>query len=179
MKKFITTLALACVTVTMFAQSSLLRPRLEITAIGDEDNVNQEVFYMADESPRVYYLSVGNLGIGSNIIQVGFDPVYELFIPLGGSLDEAIATLNGLKDFCKQPRLSTMEIQGFFSVANPSGDPVTITVTSRRRLFTKLLEFSLPTSSDGLVRATYVTRCNFRSLVGGVKFYKAIHPSEL
>ncbi len=163
----------------MFAQTNLLRPRIEITAIGDEDSVSQEVFYMNDESPRVYYLSVGDLGIGSNIIQMGFDPVYELFIPLGESLDEAIAKLESFRDFCKEPRLSTMEVQGYFSVANPSGDPVTITVTARRRIFTKILEFSLPTSSDGLVRATYVSRGNFRSLAGGVKFYKALHPKEL
>ena len=179
MKKFITTIALACVTVLAFAQSSsILRPRIEIAEYEENDNTLMEVFYMNDESPRVYYLSVGNLGVGTNIIQIGFDPAFELFIPLGGNLEEAIAAMEELKAFYKQPKLSTMEIQGLFSVAYPTGEPVTITVTSRRFLFSKILEFSIPTESEGIVRATHISRSKFKSLLGTVKIYKALHPHE-
>jgi len=119
MKRLFTTLVLACVTVFAFAQSSsILRPRIEIAEVLDEnDNTILEVFYMNDESPRQYYLSVGNLGVGTDIVQVGFDPVFELFIPLGGTLDEAISSMEMLKAFYKQPRKSTMEIEGIFSGA--------------------------------------------------------------
>lgn len=180
MKRLFATLAIACVTVLAFAQnSSILRPRMEIAEIEENESVVLDVFYMNDESPRVYYLSVGNLGIGNNVIQIGFDPAFELFIPLGGTLDEAILALNELKAFCKQPKKSTMEIQGLFSVAYPTGEPVTITVTSRRFIFSKILEFSLPTESEGIVRATHVSRAKFNSIISSVKIYKALHPNEL
>lgn len=31
-----------------------------------------------------YYLSVGHLGIGGDILQINFDRIFELFLPLGG-----------------------------------------------------------------------------------------------
>ncbi|MBO7069965.1 MAG: hypothetical protein J6W09_01575 [Bacteroidales bacterium] len=180
MKRLFATLALACVTVFAFAQNSpVFRPRMEVATYEENENVELEVFYMNDEIPRVYYLSVGNLGVGNNIVQIGFDPVFELFIPLGGTLDEAILALNELKAFCKEPKKTTMEIQGLFSVAYPSGDPVTITVTSRRFIFTKMLEFSLPTESEGIVRATHVSRAKFSGIITSLKLYRAIHPNEL
>lgn len=179
MKRLFATLAIACVTVLAFAQnSSILRPRMEIAEIEENESVVLDVFYMNDESPRVYYLSVGNLGIGNNVIQIGFDPAFELFIPLGGTLDEAIIALEELKAFYKQPKKSTMEIRGLFSVAYPTGEPVTITVTSRRFIFSKILEFSLPTESEGIVRATHVSRAKFNSIISSVKIYKALHPKE-
>ncbi|MBO4434565.1 MAG: hypothetical protein J5769_03825 [Bacteroidales bacterium] len=180
MKRIFATIALACVTVCAFAQGSIgiFRPRLEIASYEEDENTVMEVFYMNDESPRVYYLSVGNLGIGSNIIQIGFDPVYELFIPLGGTLEEVLFRLQELKDFCKQPKGTTMEIQGLFSVAYPTGDPVTITATSRRFIFTKQLEFSIPTEKEGVVRATRMSRGKFNGIIASAKMYKFIHPDE-
>lgn len=179
MKRLFTTLALSCVAVLSFAQNSpVFRPRMEVAEFEENESVVLDVFYMNDENPRVYYLSVGNLGVGNNIVQIGFDPVFELFIPLGGTLEEAILALDELKAFCRQPKKSTMEIQGLFSVAYPSGDPVTITVTSRRFLFTKMLQFSLPTESEGIVRATHVSRSKFSGIIGTLKLYKAVHPNE-
>ena len=181
MKRLFTTLFLACVTVFAFAQSSsILRPRIEIAEVLDEnDNTILEVFYMNDESPRQYYLSVGNLGVGTDIVQVGFDPVFELFIPLGGTLDEAISSMEMLKAFYKQPRKSTMEIEGIFSVAYPNDNVLTVTVTSRRFIFSKVLEFSIPTESEGIVRATHIYRSKFNGLLTSVKFYRRLHPKEL
>ena len=184
MKRIITVLVLLCVTVFAFAQNpSLLRQRMEIAQteveIDDIIETKLEVFYMDDESPRVYYLSLGNLGVGTDIVQINFDPVFELFIPLGGTLDAAIAKMEEIKDFYNEPRLATTELTGCFALAYPNDERVDVTVTRRQMVFTKILEFSLPTSSDGLVRATYVSRGNFRSLAGGVKFYKALHPKEL
>ena len=99
MKKVILTLALVCVTVLAFGQNKILRPRIEIaeveTEIDEAFTTELEVFYMNDENPRMYYLSLGHLGIGTDIIQLQFDPVYELFIPLGGTLEEAIAKMQG------------------------------------------------------------------------------------
>ena len=64
MKKIITILIFVCVSAFAFAQSSsILRPRIEIAEVSTEDinTVNLEVFYMNDENPRTYYLSLGHL----------------------------------------------------------------------------------------------------------------------
>ena len=62
MKKVILTLALVCVTVLAFGQNKILRPRIEIaeveTEIDEAFTTELEVFYMNDENPRMYYLSL-------------------------------------------------------------------------------------------------------------------------
>ena len=181
MKRIIAIVALACVTFFSFAQtSSVLRPRIEIAQVfSQEHNTEMEVFYMNDETPRTYYLSLGHLGIGSDVVQIEIDPLYELFIPLGGNMEETIATLEDIKALYKMPRLEQSEIVGNFSLLYPTDDPVNVTVTSRRFIFTKLLEFSIPTpGSESVVRATHINRSSFNSLLSGVKLYAKLHPKE-
>ena len=180
MKRIIATIVLACIAIFAFAQSSsILRPRVEIVECSSEqNNIEMEIFYMNDESPRMYYLSLGGLGIGTDIIQVEFDPVYELFIPLGGSTDEAIAKMNGIKAFYNLPRRGSTEVDALFSALYPDDNVVTTTVTSRRFLASKVLEFSLPAGSDGAVRATYIYKGDFNSLLTSLKVYKKLHPKE-
>ncbi len=180
MKKIIITIAFALIAISTFAQTApLLRPRMEIAEVSSESTgTDIEVFYMHDESPRVYYLSLGRLGIGSDIVQVEFDPFYELFIPLGSNLDEAIDKMETINDFYDLPNLGQTEVLGSFAVAYPTDKPVLVTVTCRRLLFSRLLEFSLPTDTEGLVRATHIHRSNFRSLLGALKFYRKLHPDE-
>lgn len=181
MKKLVLAAVLAVITVVASAQGSkVLRPRVEIAEVSAEDDtkVEMEVFYMNDENPRTYWLSLGHLGIGSDIVQMDIDPVYELFIPLGHTLDEAIVTLEQMKEFYKMEDLETTSVEGCFEIMYPTDETVTVTVTFRKYLLSKLLEFSLPTAGDGVVRATYVGKSKFRSIVNGVKFYKKLHPSE-
>ena len=177
MKRLFVTILLAAAATVALAQNSILRPRVEIAEVETEEtNTELEVFYMNDESPRVYYLSLGHLGIGTDIIQVQFDPVYELFIPLGSTLDEAIEKMKEIQAWYKQPRQWNTEITGSFAVAYPKDEPVTVTVTSRRLLGSKILEFSLP--YDELVRATHITKSNFTSILNALKFYRKLHPKE-
>ncbi|MBO6249191.1 MAG: hypothetical protein J6N54_10305, partial [Bacteroidales bacterium] len=137
-----------------------------------------EVFYMNDENPRMYYASLGNLGIGGNIVQLEFDPIFELFIPLGGTLEEAVAKLEEIKGFFKMPKKSSTELSGHFSVAYPTGDPVTVTVT-RRQGISKLLEFSIPVSgSENLIRATYLSKSDIGGLLTSLKIYRKMHPKK-
>lgn len=180
MKRIITTLLLSCTSVFTFAQnSSILRPRVEIAECSSEQNNTElEVFYMNDETPRVYYLSLGGLGVGTDIIQVDFDPVFELFIPLGGNLDEVIDRMNEIKALYSMPRRGSTEISGSFAALYPNDDLVTTTVTSRRFLASKVLEFSLPTGTDGIVRATHIYKDDFNSLLTGIKLYRKLHPKE-
>ena len=183
MKKFLVALAFASVAILSFGQNkSIIRPRMEIvkteTEVNGTFNTELEVFYMNDENPRMYYASLGNLGIGGNIVQLEFDPIFELFIPLGGTLEEAVAKLEEIKGFFKMPKQSSTELSGHFSVAYPTGDPVTVTVT-RRQGISKLLEFSIPVSgSENLIRATYLSKSDIGGLLTSLKIYRKMHPKK-
>ena len=182
MKKIITVAVALLATLGVFGQKpSLMRPRMELVNVETETNgtVNTEleVFYMDDESPRVYYMSVGNLGIGGDIVQLELNPVYELFIPLGNTLEEAIAKMEEIKDFYKQPRHSTMELPGIYAVGYPGGNVRTVKLTRRQMLSSKLVEFSIPVEGDeSLVWATYIGRNDFGGLLTSLKVYKKLHP---
>jgi len=179
MKNLFASFALACLSVFSFAQNpSIIRPRIEIAESGSEEDVGLMVFYMDDESPRTYYLSLGPLGIGTEIVQVGFDPIFELFIPLGNTLDEAIAKMEEIKGFYQLPKKETAEIEVCFAALYPNDTRVTATVTPRRLLISRMLEFSIPTDTEGVVRATHIDKSDFSILLGGLKLHKRLHPSE-
>ena len=113
MKRLLITIALAFVAVAAFSQNKLLRPRIEIAQLENDvtiDAIEMEVFYMNDEDPRMYYLSLGHIGIGTDIVQVDFDPLFELFVPLGGTIKEAIAKMEEIKTWFKEDRLSEREL---------------------------------------------------------------------
>ena len=180
MKRFLLILAVAVMTASTLSAQVLQKAsqRLEVatveTEIGGFETAELEVFQMHDTG--TYWLSVGHLGIGSDLVQLQFDPVFELFIPLGDSLEEALAKMKELQAFYKQPRLSAMEVQGCLAAMYPGENFEPVTITSRRLLGTKILSFSL--QRDDLVRATYITKADFGSLVFSLKAYKALHPKE-
>ena len=152
--------------------------RLELatveTEIGGHETAELEVFKMNDTG--TYWLSVGHLGIGSELVQLQFDPMFELFIPLGNTLEEALATMKELQAFYKKPRLSTMEVQGSLAALYPYDNLEPVTITSRRLLGSKILSFSV--KREDLVRATYISKADFGSLVFSLKAYKTLHPNE-
>lgn len=179
MKKIFTILVLAAVCTTASAQVlEKASQRLELatleTEIGGFETAELEVFEMHDSG--TYWLSVGHLGIGTDLLQLQFDPVYELFIPLGDSLEEAVEKMNELKAFYKKPRLSEMQIDGCLAALYPGENFEPVTVTSRRLLGSKILSFSV--KRDDMVRATYITKSDFGALVFSLKGYKALHPNE-
>lgn len=180
--RFLVVLLVAVMPVLAFAQNnnSLLRQRLEIVELENEDaggawHTEVEVFSIAD-TPG-YWLSLGNLGIGSDIVQLQFDPVFELFIPLGNTLAEAQEKMQEIKDFFNSARKSTMEIEGCLTAILPDeGKLEPVKVTARRFLTSRLLEFSV--ERESLVRATYISKSEFGSLLSGVKFYRKLHKKQ-
>lgn len=184
MKKFVITALLALAATAAFAQNSALRPRVEIAQVESEVGgiveTALEVFYMNDESPRMYYLSLGHLGFGNDIVQIDIDPLTELFIPLGSTVGEAVGKLEEIKALYNMENLETTELEGYFSILYPdTSNPVTVTVTRRQLLASKLLEFSVPAKgSEVLLRARHISRSDFSQIVGGVKFYKKLHPKQ-
>ena len=153
--------------------------RLELatveTEIGGHETAELEVFKMNDAG--TYWLSVGHLGIGSDLVQLKFDPVFELFIPLGNTLEEALEKMKEIQAFYKKPRLSTMEVEGCLAAMYPGENFEPVTITSRRLLGSKILSFSV--SREDFVRATYISKADFGSLVFSLKAYKTLHPNEL
>lgn len=180
MKRLFAILAVVVMTAATLSAQVLQKAsqRLELatveTELGGHETAELEVFRMNDTG--TYWLSVGHLGIGTDLIQLKFDPVFELFIPLGDSLEEALTKMKELQAFYKEPRLSTMEIQGCLSAIYPGEDFEAVTVTSRRLLGSKILSFSV--QRDDLVRATYINKADFGSLVFSLKAYKTLHPKE-
>ena len=178
LKALITLLVAAMPVLTSAQILQKASQRLELavveTEIGGYESAQLEVFKINDAG--TYWLSVGHLGVGTDLVQLKFDPVYELFIPLGNSLEEALAKMKELQAFYKQPRLSTMEVQGCLSALYPGEEFETVTITSRRLLASKILSFSV--QREDFVRATYINKSDFGSLVFSLKAYKTLHPKE-
>lgn len=181
MKRLIVIAALLSMTVLSFAQKLdiSMRPRMEIAEVENEKtNEEFEVFYMNDENPRVYYLSVGHLGVGNDIVQLQFDPIYELFIPLGENLSDAIAKMEEMKKWYKNMDMEPVEIQGCLSAAYPTDEMITVTVRPRKFMLSNMLQFSIPTAGGDLIRAAYLTKGEFSGLLTGLKIHKKLHPKD-
>lgn len=177
-KSFIV-LLLAGMPFMAHAQGTLLKPVLEIAEVEINDgDVTLTVFDMPEGDVHQYYLCVGTLGIGDDFVQLQIDPLNQLFLPLGNTLEEAQSKLESFKDVASLPAGKGFETEGVLAVGNPSmGEVEPVSVTSRRFLFQRIIEFSV--QRNGYVRATHIGRGELGSIVSSVKFYRKIHPKEL
>ena len=156
---------------------SELSKRMELVVVEEENSIDRlELFSMEQDEGVAYYLSVGYLGMGDDFIQVYVDPFHELFIPLGSTLDEAETVLQQIKDFYKQPKGATMEIMGCFNKFIPDDDLETVTLTRNRVLLSNQIRFSI--EREDKLRATFVERSSFNSLMSSLKFYRKMHPKK-
>ncbi|MBR1538175.1 MAG: hypothetical protein IJ636_01560 [Bacteroidales bacterium] len=180
LSKAILLLFLAAIPALAPAQASRMPQRNEIVKInigGEDSGESIEVFNSPRDGANRYFLSVGHLGIGDEVVQIIFDPAFELFIPLGGTLDEAMETLTQLQDLYKTDPGTSVETLGCLAFGFPKDEKLeTVKVLYRKVLLTKKLEFIV--EREGYVRATYVDRSDLNSLARGVKFYKKLHPKE-
>lgn len=178
MFKSLAVLLLALMPVLASAQDNkFFKPIMTITEIEINDGaLTLSVFSMPEDGQDHYFVSLGTLGIGDDIIQVNIDPVSELYIPLGDTLEEAQAKLEEIKDITKQPVGASMETLGTLSAGYPDKDRETVVVTHRKPLLQHLIEFAI--HRNGYIRATYISKSEFGSLVSGVKFYRKLHPKE-
>lgn len=175
-RKALATLLLAAVSVLAVAQ---IPQRLELVTIEADIAGNHErleVFNMPLDGVNQYFLSVGHLGIGDEVIQILFDPIFELFIPLGGTVAEAQETLQTLMDLYKEDPGTSIEMPGCLAFPFPDNKREMVKITRRKVLLSNLLEFSL--QREGYIRATHIQKSNLKSLASGVRFYGKIHPKE-
>ena len=179
MKKVFSTLLVLMWTVTAFAQSSIWTQEIDVIVELEIDNgsTTLSVFNMPQEEQDQYYLCVGSLGIGDDFVQLRIDPVSQLFIPLGNTLEDAQAKMEEIKAVASEPRGTVVETSGILAVASPAlGDPEPVYLTARRVLLSRKVEFSV--QRNGYVRATYVTRSDLGSLLSSVKFHRQLHPDK-
>ena len=186
MKKYFLLLSLITWSVAAFAQENKIPHRLELVTVdlelGDQGSLlsteeNLEVFNMPTDSVNHYYLSVGHLGIGDDVIQFNIDPIFELFIPIGDTVAEAQETLQGLQALFKGSKGDSMEIEGCLAAAFPNDKLEKVIVTYQKVLLTKVLEFRV--ERQGYTRATHIPKSQFNPLVRSLKFYRKLHPKEL
>ena len=183
MKKYLLILTLLVWSVASFAQKTKIPQRLELVTVelevGDQGSLlsteeSLEVFNMPEDGVNHYYLSVGHLGIGDDIVQFNIDPIFELFIPLGDTVAEALEYLQNLQALYKEPKGTSIETQGCLSAAYPRGNMEKVTVTYQKVLMTNLLAFSV--ERQGYTRATHIPKSQFNNLVRTLKIYRKLHP---
>lgn len=184
MKKLFLLISLLVWSVAAIAQG--IPQRLELVTVdlelGDEDSLlsteeNLEVFNMPIDGVNHYYLSVGHLGLGDDIIQFNIDPLFELFIPIGDTVAEAMEYLEKLQALYKGPKGNSMEIEGCLALAFPNENLEKVTVTYQKVVVTNLLEFRV--DREGYTRATHIPRSQFNALIRSLKIYRKLHPKEL
>ncbi len=180
MRKILLVLLLATMPVFAFAQKSGMPQRHSLVEVTiDDDSIPAEyldVFNAPVDGENHYFISVGHLGYGDEVVQLLFDPVFELFIPLGDSVSEALETLEKMQDLFKQDPGTGMEMQGCQAFGFPNQEREKVTVTYRKVFLDKMLEFSV--QREGYIRSAHIGKSDFGSAVRGVKFYHKIHPKE-
>ncbi len=175
MKKVLFILSLLLMPFMASAQNTILSQVDEIAQVEDGDgNTVLNVINLPENGQNHYWLSVGNLGVGNKIVQIQIDPAFELFLPLGDNLTDAVDAVEELFKQSKEPRGTTVKRQGCLVFAVPSQDKLEeVTVTSRKVLFSRDLEFML--ERDGYTRITYVSKSHLSTLNKGMKFYARFH----
>ena len=105
-----------------------------------------------------------------------FDPISELFIPLGDTVAEALESLQQIQALFKQQPGASLETTGCLAIGFPNGNREPVRVKYMKPVLSKILEFSV--QREGYMRAAHMQKGEFDTLVRGVKFYQRLHPKE-
>lgn len=179
--KTITAIALVALPLVASAQKlSKIPQRNEIITVeigGEDSDECLEVFNSPKDGVNRYYLTVGHLGIGNDVLQVMIDPAFELFIPLGGTVTEALDKLKELQALYKTSPGTSIEVQGCLAFGFPNDEKLeTVKVTYRKVLLSRMLEFSV--KRGDYIRATHIGKSDFGSVVSGVKLHHKMFPKQ-
>ena len=160
--------------VRISAQNAKLPLIDEIVTVEDENGNNIiDVFAHNVDGKTQFYLNVGNLGIGDNVVQFLFDPVFKLYIPLGETFTEAMESLEKMQQLFKEPKGTVTEYPGNFAPLTPTTEIETVKVTTRKGLLGRSLEFAL--EREGYIRATSVSKSDFKSLMFNLKLNRKMY----
>ena len=179
MLKSLTVLLLAAMPILASAQGlQALKDLRTVTEVEINDGAMKlSVFSLPEDGQKHYYLSVGKMGLGNEVVQVQVDPLSVLYIPLGDTLKDAMATLEEMKGLFKKDVGESIVTEGCLTPVYPKTDSFEpVTVSHYRPLLTHQLEFRIDREKYLLV--THIDRSDFNSIVSGVKFYSKLHPKE-
>jgi len=177
MKKILSIFLALTLATASFAQTTKIPQRLELVQLEDDNGSTElEVFNMPEEGQNHYFLSVGHLGIGDDIIQFNIDPIFELFIPLGDTVSDALVKLQEFQGLFKGMPGDCLETEGCLSAAFPKGELEPVQVAYRKLILSRMLEFSV--QRGDYIRSTTIPRASFNSMISSLKFYQKLHPNE-
>lgn len=177
-QKVLAIVLFVAVPVFSYAQkdSDLFHYREIVVLEDDGGNSTYEVFAVDREEGSQYYLNLGHVGFGDELVQVQLDPVFTLIIKLGDSLDEAIETMEQLKAQVKATPGTTTQTTGYLGIAVAGDKTEEVTITTWKPLLVRYLQFSL--QRDGYIRAVNVSKSDVSSLLFNLKVHRKLHPKE-
>ena len=173
-KTILASVLLSLVAVGASAQKINLPQVSTIVEIGDDDQTLFEVFSTEKDGQNLYYMSMYNVGVDGKILIIR-DPISQIFLHLGTSLDEAIGYLENLKSFFDQEVGFEADVTGSLGIGWPKDEARPVHVCYRR-FVSKFLEFTIEASGD--TRISNITKSQLNSTLRSVKFYKKLHPKE-
>ncbi len=175
MKKILCIIVLVYCTFALFAQETRIPQMLELVQI-EENDVEFEVVNIPQDGQNHYWFNVGTMGFGDQIFQIQLDPLSHLYIPLGDTLAEAISKMEELQDLFNGTPGTSLFVNGCLTMLYPNENLEQVKVSYYKPLLTRKLEFSI--QREDYLRAAYISRANFNTLMKGLSFYQKIHPNE-
>ena len=182
MKRLLTTLALACMTLFAVAQNSPVGMKMEIAEVGDDDNQFSIFTYRDPDGAFGYYLGVGRefdlLEIFSDDRSSSFGIVDETCLVMGETMDDAFAFLDSLQELLEEAPGTTAEFPcrmttGADQLFAPS---VANAIVVKRFLQGKRLSFHFISGKHSA--EVDMTRSDIKMLRWNLNLYRKIHPDE-
>ena len=182
MKKLLTMLLLSVMTLTTAnAQKQPAGMRVEV-AEAETDNGEYSIFTYKDEDDSFgYYLSLGRVTdfLGADeILGMEVKNLHEVTIRLGGTTDEALATIATILDLYDKDVDTMVEFQGRAATSGfKLGEPVTtICTVVKKTLGGKRLQFLFP---EGKRQGrAYLSKSTLKELRMNFKFDIKLHPKQ-
>ena len=182
MKRILTTLLLACMTLFAVAQNSPIGMKMEIAEVGQDDNEYSIFTYKDPDGTFGYYLSVGHvfqlLELFSDDLSSSLGLVNETCLVMGETMDDAFAFLDSLLELLEEApgttaefpcRLTTGADKLFaFSTANA--------IVVKRFLQGKRLNFHFVSGNH--TADVDLTKSAIKSLRWNLDLYRKLHPNE-
>ena len=182
MKRFLSTLALVCMTLFAVAQNSPIGMKLEIAEVGQDDNEYSIFTYQDPDGNLGYYLGVGHeiefLHIFSDDLSSTFGHVDETALVMGETMDDAFAYLDSLLALLEEAPGTTAD---FPCRLTTGADQLFVPSTAhaivvKRFLQAKRICFQFVSGSH--TAEVDLTKSAIKSLRWNLELYRKLHPDE-
>ena len=181
MKRLLTTLALACMTLFAVAQNSPVGMKMEIAEVEENDNEYAIFTYKDPDGTFGYYLSVGHvfqlLDIFLDNPSSSFGLVDETCLVMGETMDDAFAFLDSLLALLEESPGTTAEFPCRLTTgADQLFAPSTAkAIVVKRFLQGKRLNFHFVSGNH--TADVDLTKSAIKSLRWNLDLYRKLHPN--